>query len=36
MNTHNKSVNRTVKKLRILPPGYVQRWATYSHYANRT
>jgi hypothetical protein len=22
---HNKSVNRTVKKLRLLPSGYVQR-----------
>jgi len=26
---HNKSsLNRTVKKLRILPSGYVQRWAS--------
>ncbi len=24
---HNKSVNRTVKKLRFSPPGYVQRYA---------
>jgi hypothetical protein len=24
---HNKSVNRTVKKLCFLPSGYVQRWA---------
>ncbi len=25
--TPNKSVNRTVKKLRFLPSGYVQRYA---------
>ena len=27
VNAYNKSVNRTIKKLRFLPSGYVQRWA---------
>ncbi len=27
---HNKSFQRTVKKLRFLPPNELQRWASYS------
>ena len=29
---HNKSVNRTVKKLRFSPSGYVQRYASQEYY----